>query len=127
MMTVSTLTSVSATDDVSMRYRLSGVVINRSTGCRINACRSFGEVSPVRMATVGWRNGTPRRSAASPIPINGARRFFSMSKASALSGEMYRTRVRRLGSAASVVHRRSIEAMNAVRVLPLPVGAHTRV
>ena len=66
MMTVSTLTSVSATDDVSMRYRLSGVVINRSTGCRINACRSFGEVSPVRMATVGWRNGTPEAFGGQP-------------------------------------------------------------
>ena len=83
MITVSTLTSVSATDDVNIRYRLSGVVMSRSTGWRSNACRSRADVSPVRIATVGWWNGTPSRSAARPMPISGARRFFSMSKASA--------------------------------------------
>ncbi len=72
-------------------------------------------------------NGTPSRSAARPMPISGARRFFSTSKARARSGEMYSTRVRRLGSAGSVVHSRSIEARNAVSVLPLPVGAQTSV
>jgi hypothetical protein len=35
--------------------------------------------------------------------------------------------VRRFGSGASVVHNRSIDAMKAVSVLPLPVGAHTNV
>ena len=35
-MTVSTLTSVSAADEVSIRYRLSGVVISRSGGSRIS-------------------------------------------------------------------------------------------
>ena len=35
-MTVSTPTSVSAADDVSIRYRLSGVVISRSGGRRIS-------------------------------------------------------------------------------------------
>ena len=71
-----------------MRYRLSGVVMSRSTGWRISACRSRGDVSPVRIATVGWWNGTPSRSAARPMPIIGARRFFSTSNASARSGEM---------------------------------------
>jgi hypothetical protein len=127
MMTVSTLTSVSAADDVNIRYRLSGVVMSRSTGWRSKAWRSRADVSPVRIATVGWMNGTPSRSAARPMPINGARRFFSMSKARARNGEMYNTRVRRFGSAAGVVHSRSIDARNAVRVLPLPVGAHTNV
>ena len=61
------------------------------------------------------------------MPINGARRFFSTSNARARSGEMYRTRVRALASAGSVVTSRSMEARNAVSVLPLPVGAHTSV
>jgi len=88
MMTVSMLTSVLRTSLVSIRYKLSGVVISRSTGRRANACRSRGLVSPVRIATVGSLNGTPKRSAASRIPISGDRRFFSTSNASARNGEM---------------------------------------
>ena len=50
MMTVSTSASVSRADDVSMRYRLSGVVISRSGGRRMSAWRSLALVSPVRIA-----------------------------------------------------------------------------
>ena len=103
------------------------MVISRSTGRRPSAARSFADVSPVRMATDGSCNGTPSRSAARAMPISGARRFFSTSKARARNGEMYRTRVRAFGSAGAVVTNRSIEARNAVRVLPLPVGAQTSV
>ena len=65
------------------------------------------------------------------MPISGERRFFSTSKANARSGEMYSTRVRALGSSTSPsaigVTSRSMELRKAVRVLPLPVGAHTSV
>ena len=88
MITVSTPASVSRADDVSIRYSDSGVVINRSGGRRINFWRSLAAVSPVRIATSGATNGSPNRSAASSIPLSGARRFFSMSNASARSGEM---------------------------------------
>ena len=88
MITVSTFTSVLRTSLVSMRYRLSGVVISRSTGRRCSAWRSRALVSPVRIATVGSQNGTPRRSAASRMPISGDRRFFSTSNARARNGEM---------------------------------------
>ena len=79
------------------------------------------------MATTGSLNGTPRRSAASAMPANGARRFFSTSKASARNGDTYSTRVRCFGGGASVVINRSSEDMNAVRVLPEPVGAQINV
>ncbi len=127
MITVSTSTRVEAADDVSIRYRLSGVVISRSGGRRINPWRSLAGVSPVRMATVGWRRVIPSRSAARPTPNSGERRFFSTSKARARSGEMYSTRVAAFGAGGSLVTRRSMLARNAVSVLPLPVGAHTRV
>ena len=88
MITVSTPASVSRADDVSIRYSDSGVVINRSGGRRINFCRSLAAVSPVRIPTSGATKGSPNRSAASSIPLSGARRFFSMSNARARSGEM---------------------------------------
>ena len=88
MITVSTPASVSRADEVSIRYSDSGVVISRSGGRRISFWRSFAGVSPVRMPTSGATNGSPRRSAASSMPFSGARRFFSMSNASARSGEM---------------------------------------
>ena len=88
MITVSTPTSVSAAFDVSIRYSDSGVVINRSGGRRISFWRSFDGVSPVRIPTSGATNASPSRSAASSMPLSGARRFFSMSNASARNGEM---------------------------------------
>ena len=87
-MTVRTLRSVSRADDVSIRYRDSGVVINTSGGRRIIRCRSRAGVSPLRIATVGaWGSGVSSRSAACWMPASGARRFFSMSTASARSGD----------------------------------------
>ena len=74
------------------------------------------------MATTGSLNGTPKRSAANPMPASGARRFFSTSNASARSGETYNTRVRCLMGGASVVMSESRLERNAVRVFPLPVG-----
>ena len=87
-MTASTLRKVSRAPEVSMRYRLSGVVMRRSGGWRTSACRSREDESPVRTPTVGSVKGTPSRSAASWMPFSGARRFFSTSNASARSGEM---------------------------------------
>lgn len=127
MMMVSTLASVAAADEVSMRYRLSGVVMSRSGGRRMSACRSREVVSPVRIATTGSTKGSPRRSAARWMPISGARRFFSTSNARARSGEMYNTLVRLALSGGAVVTSPSIEERNAVSVLPLPVGAQINV
>jgi hypothetical protein len=53
----------------------------------MSAWRSLALVSPVRTPTTGAVNGSPWRSAASPMPASGARRFFSTSKASARSGD----------------------------------------
>ena len=94
MITVSTLASVSRAADVSIKKRDSGVVIKMSGGLRTSCLRSLLDVSPVRMPTVGSTNISPNRSAACWMPTIGARRFFSTSKASARSGEMYSTRVR---------------------------------
>jgi hypothetical protein len=61
------------------------------------------------------------------IPASGARRFRSMSTASALSGEMYNTRQRRLlvGIGSNIT--RLMHHRKAVSVLPLPVGARINV
>ena len=64
------------------------MVMSRSGGRRMSAWRSLALVSPVRTPTTGAVKGSPCRSAASPMPASGARRFFSTSKASARSGEM---------------------------------------
>jgi len=64
MITVSTLASVERADDVSMRYKLSGVVMRMSGGLRSMRCRSRALVSPVRIATSGSRKSAPMRSAA---------------------------------------------------------------
>ena len=112
------------------------MVINRSDGRRTSFWRSLADVSPVRMATSGRKNGTAaasgslaaNRSAARPMPASGALRFFSTSKARARSGEMYSTRVRRLrSSGGGLVTSRSIDVRKAARVLPLPVGAQMSV
>ena len=77
--TVSAEASMSLAADVRIRYSDSGVVMRMSGGCRRIAVRSFWGVSPLRTATVIGRG--------SSIPASGARRFFSMSWLSALSGE----------------------------------------
>ena len=111
MMTVSTPTSVSAAFDVSIRYRLSGVVISRSGGRRTSFWRSLADVSPVRMATSGRKNGTAAASGRSPpaarrrgrcrraAPAGSSRRR----RRGRAAGEMYSTRVR----AAAVVRWRA--------------------
>ena len=127
MITVSTDAKVSAADDVSIRYKLSGVVISRSGGVRINFCRSRDAVSPVRIATVGTKIASPALGRERD-PASGARRFFSTSKAKARIGEMYSTRVRDfLSSGGGDDTNRSIEVRKAARVLPLPVGAQISV
>ncbi len=127
-MTVSTPRSVSRAWEVSSRNSDSGVVIRMSGGLLTSFLRSSLAVSPVRTATVMSGSASPSRCAACRIPVSGARRFRSMSTASAFSGETYSTRVRRFGSsgggaAASL----SIAHRNAASVLPDPVGATTSV
>ena len=51
--------------------------MSTSGGLRSIAWRSFCGVSPVRIAT----------ETSPPIPLSGARRFFSMSYESAFSGD----------------------------------------
>ncbi len=127
-MTVWTPRRVSRAEDVSSRYSDSGVVIKMSGGSRSRRRRSRASVSPVRTPTVGtWGSGVPRVAAASWMPASGARRFFSMSTASARSGETYRTRVRSSRAGGGAAASRSIAHRNAASVLPDPVGASSSV
>ena len=87
-MTVSTPRSVSRALEVSSRNSDSGVVISTSGGLLASFLRSSAAVSPVRTATRMSGSARPRLRAACRIPVSGARRFRSMSVASALSGEM---------------------------------------
>ena len=93
----------------------------------IAKARSQAGVSPVRIATVGWWCPSPRASARLAIPASGARRFRSMSTASAFSGEMYNTRQRLAFGGTGSNMTRLMHQRNAVRVLPLPVGARMSV
>ena len=87
MMIVSTDFSASCAFDVSRRYSDSGVVMRMSAGSRWKRARSAAGVSPVRTATDGAWNASPRAAARSAIPAIGARRLRSTSTASAFSGE----------------------------------------
>ena len=87
MMTVSTERSASRAFDVRSRYSDSGVVIRMSDGSRWNRARSIAGVSPVRTAMAGTWWASPRAAARLAMPASGARRFRSMSTASALSGD----------------------------------------
>src|SRR5690606_15109827 len=124
--TLSTPTRVSRACEVSIRYSDSGVVIRMSGGWRTSVRRSEADVSPVRTPTVGSQNGSPSRCAASAIPRSGLRRFFSMSTASARSGDTYTTRTP-APSGAGEDPSRSIAHRKAASVLPDPVGAHSNV
>ncbi len=86
-MTVSTPRRVSLACEVSSRKSDSGVVMRMSGGLLTSFLRSSAAVSPVRTATLMSGSSRPSRCAACPIPVSGARRFRSMSTASALSGE----------------------------------------
>jgi hypothetical protein len=90
-------------------------VISTSGGVRSIAWRSRCGVSPVRIAT----NTSP------PIPLSGARRFFSTSYESAFSGDTYTSRVRRSPSGSGFAASRSSPQRKAASVLPEPVGAET--
>ncbi len=94
MIRVSTDSRIFRVSEVSNKNSDSGVVIRMSGGVRRMRARSTCGVSPVRTASVGTRTVLPKRRAASAIPAIGARRFCSMSTASALSGETYSTRQR---------------------------------
>ncbi len=126
-MTVSMDASASRAREASIRYNDSGVVIRMSAGARMNRARSRCGVSPVRIATSGTTNVSPRAAATRLMPAIGARRLRSTSTASAFSGETYSTRHRSGGSGKGANIRRSRQARNAARVLPLPVGARTSV
>ncbi len=126
--TVSTPRSTSRAFEVSRRNSDSGVVIRMSGGLAASRRRSSAAVSPVRTATRMSGSAAPMACAVCRIPVSGARRFRSMSTASAFSGEMYSTRQRCLGSSgAGAAARRSSAHRNADSVLPDPVGAMTRV
>jgi hypothetical protein len=86
--TVPTCRSASRALDVSSRYSDSGVVIRMSAGSRWKRARSAAGVSPVRTATVGRWNRSPRAVARLAMPAIGDRRLRSTSTASAFSGEM---------------------------------------
>ncbi len=127
-MTVSTPRRDSRAWEVSSRNRDSGVVMRMSGGRRAMRARSAGGVSPVRMPIVTSVAGSPRRAVSRSMPSSGLRRLRSTSTARAFSGETYRTRQRRRrsGSASDAISR-SIACRKAAKVLPLPVGATTRV
>ena len=71
--------AVSRAAEVSIRYRLSGVVTRMSGGCFASSRRCSCGVSPVRPAIVIRGSGSPSRCAASAMPCSGARRFRSTS------------------------------------------------
>ncbi len=87
-MTVRTPSSVSRALEVSMRYRLSGVVMRMSGGEVCSLRRSALGVSPERTPTVTVGGSEPRRRAVCVTPMSGERRLRSTSTPSALSGEM---------------------------------------
>ncbi len=135
MMTVSTARNASRALEVRSRYSDSGVVIRMSAGSRWNFARSAAGVSPVLTAMTGALCRSPRAAARFAIPASGARRFRSMSTASALSGETYNTRHWRsaplrtplVSFDAGSNMSRLMHQRNAVSVFPLPVGARISV
>ena len=94
MMTVSREVSRSRAFDVSSRKSDSGVVMRMSAASRPKRARSSAGVSPVRIAISGTVIVRLCARATAAMPSSGARRLRSTSTASALSGEMYRTRHR---------------------------------
>ncbi len=96
-MMVSTSVRVSRALEVSIRNNDSGVVMRMSGGLLNRERRSAAVVSPDLTPTVISGAGSPSRLAVWVIPIRGERRLRSTSTPRAFSGEMYRTRVLRLG------------------------------
>ena len=85
--TTSTEARIARAWEVRIRNSDSGVVIRMSGGVRPMRARSEAGVSPVRIATSGTWNVSPRRSATRAMPASGARRFRSTSTARALRGD----------------------------------------
>ena len=127
--TVRTPPSIARPDsEPSSTYNDSGVVTKMCGGRLRRAARSDCGVSPVRTAVRMSTSGRPSAASSSRMPASGASRLRWMSLDSAFSGETYKARVlsgrpddRPSRTSASMAVR------NAVRVLPEPVGAATRV
>ena len=114
--------------DVSSRKSDSGVVIRMSAGSRWNRARSRAGVSPVRTATAGTTNGSPR--AARQVGDAGDGRA---EVALDVDGERLQRRdvehaaaLARVGGTGANMSR-SMAHRNAASVLPLPVGAKSSV
>ena len=123
MITTSTPASVSRAEDVSMRYRLSGVVMSRSGGRRMRAWRSLALVSPVRTPTTGSVKG----DAAAARPPGRCRPAAPAGSSPRRRPAPAAARCTGPGSAApcpgsGLVTSRSMAERKAVSVLPLPVG-----
>ena len=127
MITVSIVFSRSRACEVSSRNSDSGVVMRMSAAWRRNLARSFGGVSPVRIAISGIVTGRLRAWAMFAMPMSGARRLRSTSTASALSGDTYSTRQRSFAGGAASNISRLRHQRKAASVLPLPVGARISV
>ena len=128
-MTVRTLPSITRPDsEPSSTYSDSGVVTRMCGGRLRRAARSACGVSPVRTAVRTSTSGSACAVSSSRIPASGASRLRWMSFDSAFNGDTYSTRV---ASGRPVARpsrtSASIAVRNAVRVLPEPVGAATRV
>ncbi len=107
--------------ELSIRFKLSGVVIRIPGGCRSMRRRSVCGVSPLRVNTEISGKSNPFSRNVSPISLSGSMRFCCTSLFSAFSGETYRIRVCPAGQVPEI---RPFNAQRkAVRVLPLPVGA----
>src|SRR3569832_537222 len=106
----------------------SGVVTRMCGGWRRIRVRSPAGVSPVRTTVRMSTSGSCCINSSSRMPASGSDKFFWMSLDSALSGEMYSTRVSS-GSGRSRPSRTSssMAARKAASVLPEPVGAAMRV
>ena len=98
-----------------------------SAASRPKRARSSAGVSPVRIAISGTVIVRLCARATAAMPSSGARRLRSTSTASALSGEMYKTRHRDGKGGAGENITRLRHQRNAASVLPLPVGASMRV
>ncbi len=111
-------------------YSDSGVVTRMCGGERRRRARSDCGVSPVRTAVRISTSGSPWRASSARMPASGASRLMWISLDNAFSGETYTTVVvsaRPSGEASPSRTSASIAAMNAVSVLPDPVGAATSV
>jgi len=121
-MTVSTRPSIERPPiELSMRFRLSGVVIRISGGCRNIRRRSDWGVSPLLVSTRIAGKSTSRAWKTCSSSSSGVKRFRWISLFSAFSGDTYNTRVAPRSFGLQINWFK--DHKNAVRVFPLPVGA----